>query len=62
MPHPLTEADLQRMNDALAQIKDGLQQVQLAKMADIPTGESEQQLIEARDRINKIKQVYFPGR
>lgn len=62
MPHPLTEVHLDQINTGLAAVKDGRDQLVLAKAAGIDTGDAEQQLNTAEAKLLAIKQVYFPGR
>jgi hypothetical protein len=62
MPHPLTEEHLANINKGLAAVKDGREQLALAKQAGIDTGEAEQKLNDAERSLVAIKQVYFPGR
>lgn len=62
MDHPLNEQHYQEIVKALDTIKSGLSQVALAKQAELDVGNSETELIAARDKLLKIKNVYFPGR
>jgi len=60
--HPLTEEHLTRINEGIEKADSALRQVTLAKMAGIEMGAIEQEAKDARDKLLRIKQVYFPGR
>ncbi len=62
MPNPLTEDHLTQINQGLAAVKDGREQIALAKLAGIDTADAEEKLNDAEKRLTAIKQVYFPGR
>jgi hypothetical protein len=59
---PLTEHHLTKLNDALAQLSVADRHLQLAKLAGLDVTQQEKQAAETRDRLLRIKQVYFPGR
>ncbi len=59
---PLTDQHLEDINNALAQLKVAEQQINLAKAAGIDVSQHEQDLKDTRAQLQKVKQVYFPGR
>lgn len=60
--HPLTEQHLDQINTALEHVRHGKHQAKLATMAGIDVTEQARQLDAMHDQLQKIKQVYFPGR
>ena len=58
---PLTAAHLAQINNALDAIKLGETQVQQAKRAGIDVSEQERTMSEAKEKLLKLKNVYFPG-
>ncbi len=59
---PLGEPDLERINQSLKQLDEAQVQADLAKRAGIDIGEEEGKIRETRQKLQRIKQVYFPGR
>ena len=59
---PLTEDHLNRINEQLANLQVAERDAETAKRADIPVDDQLNKIREARARLQKIKQVYFPGR
>jgi hypothetical protein len=60
--NPLTEHHLTDMNDALKKIDIARKQIDMAKRANISTGDLEDKLTATETQLRSIKQVYFPGR
>lgn len=58
----LDEDDLQRINDALAQIEDVQDVLLRAKEAQIDVSREESELQQLRQRLLAIKRAFFPGR
>lgn len=59
--NPLTQEDLTRINDSIAQLNDVQEQIRLARQAGIDVSEEEQETIKQREQLLKLKQTYFPG-
>lgn len=59
---PLTEEHYQQLRNALDQINQTKQQIELAKRAGIDVSASEAQLADTETKLRQIKSVYFPGR
>ncbi len=59
---PLTETDLDDINRALTRLEDANALIEKATMAGIDVQPFQQRSREARDRLMKIKQAFFPGR
>ena len=60
--NPLSEEHFQQIEQGLRAANSALAQVEMAKRAGIDTGDSEQRARDARDKLLRIKQVYFAGR
>ncbi len=58
---PLNEEHLRRINKSLADLDDAQIQVELAKRAQIDVADQEKQIREAREKLLRIRQVYFPN-
>jgi len=58
----LTDDHLQRINDSLAGLDKAAEHMRLAKLAGLDVSQMEAAANEARDKLQRIKQVYFPGR
>lgn len=61
MATPLTDADLQRINDNLLQLKDADEQAKVATAGGIDVSELKAQIAEQRAKLNKLKAAFFPG-
>ena len=59
--NPLTEADLTKIDDALAAIAIGEKQIELARRAGFEVADKEKELAASKEKLLQIKQVYFPG-
>jgi len=59
--HPLTEEDLVKINEGIDQFRNALTQIDLAERAGIDVAAQKQQAEEGLAKLQKIKQVYFPG-
>lgn len=59
---PLTETDLQQINEALAEIESAESIIAQAKQAGIPLERQEAQARETKEKLLRIKQAFFPGR
>jgi len=60
--NPLSEDDLVKINNGLIYAREGLRQIDLAKMAGLDVTAQEQQLRDYESKLLSPKQVYFPGR
>ena len=58
---PLGPEDLERINEALAQIDVLDQAIAKAERADINVSESKKIVEDAQVKLLRLKQVYFPG-
>ena len=58
---PLTAEHLNQIRNALDVIAIAEQQVELAKRAGIDVALAEQQLRDSKDKLLRLKNVYFPG-
>jgi len=58
----LTDDHLQRINDNLAGLDKAREHMRLAKLAGLDVSAMEEAEKDARDKLLRIKQVYFPGR
>ena len=59
---PLTENDLEQINNALAEIKSAEGIIAQAKAAGIPLERQEEMARETKEKLLKIKSAFFPGR
>lgn len=62
MPQPLTEADLQQIDQALGRSREAENLIARARQAGIDVGELETRNRDARERLRRIKGAFFPGR
>jgi hypothetical protein len=62
MANPLTESDLNKINDSLRRLDEADEMIRRAKTAGLDMASQEQQSRENRDRLQKLKQAFFPGR
>lgn len=60
VPGPLTEADYKKINDALASLENTHGEVQRAMSAGMDCAEYDRACQDMKDRLSKIKAVYFP--
>lgn len=58
---PFTPQDLTNLNGHLAAIETGFKHLNLARQAGFDVTEHHKALTENRDKLLKIKNVYFPG-
>ena len=59
---PLTENDLNQINEALVEIESAEGIIAQAKQAGIPLERQEVQARETKEKLLRIKQAFFPGR
>ncbi len=59
---PLSEQHFTQIQQALAALDRADRHIQMARMAGIDVALQEKASAEARDKLLRIKQVYFPGR
>lgn len=62
MANPLTEADLERIEDNLTQLKVADEQVKLAVQAGLDVTQMKETISGQRSQLLKLKQTYFPGK
>lgn len=60
-PNPLTEGDLEDINKALATAQDAQELIEMAAQAGIDVEAFRQRARDARDRLLRVKQTFFPG-
>lgn len=58
---PLTLEHLTQLRNAKDILQNSLNQIELAKRAGIDVSQQEQQVQDALAKIEKIRNVYFPG-
>lgn len=58
---PLGNQDLDRIKQSLSQLDEAQAQIDLAKRADFDVADQEKQIRDARTKLQKIRQVYFPN-
>jgi hypothetical protein len=58
---PLTADHLEQINNALSVIAVAENQVAMAKRAGINVDAQEAQLSDSKDKLLRVKNVYFPG-
>ena len=58
---PLTENDLNRINEALTEIESAEGIIAQAKQAGIDLSRQEAQARETKEKLLRIKQAFFPG-
>jgi len=58
----LTESDLQRINDALDRLESAQLTIDKAQEAGFDFSRQRERVQEARGRLLRIKQTFFPGR
>lgn len=59
--NPLNETHLRKLNSGLAKLDDAERSIERAIRAGIDVGDQRQQTRDAREKILRIKQEYFPG-
>ena len=62
MANPLTDTDLDLINDNLLQLKVANDQIKLAQQAGLDVTCLKQQASDQQAQLLKLKQTYFPGR
>lgn len=60
--NPLTETHFNNIVEGIRRADEAIAAAEKAALAGIDLSSVRQQAIEARDRLLKVKQVYFPGR
>lgn len=60
--NPLKEEDLGKINQQLENLEVAQAQIELAAQAGFDVDDRRTRLSETRDRLQRIKQTYFPGR
>jgi hypothetical protein len=60
--NPLTEAHFQEIQRGLAAVTEAENQIKLAALAGIDLKEIAADVADAKDKLTRIKGVYFPGR
>lgn len=58
----LDENHLQQINEGITKAREGLAHIALAKMAGLDFSAQEAELNKSLDTLQRLKQVYFPGR
>lgn len=58
---PLTDSHLSQINNGLALINQAESQAILAKQAGIDVSAAEAIIAQAKDKLVRLKNVYFPG-
>lgn len=58
---PLGDKELADIKQSLKQLDEAQEQVNLAKRAEFDVSAEEQKIREARTKLQKIRQVYFPN-
>jgi hypothetical protein len=58
----LSETDLTRINQALAQLDRADQVIDMANRAGIPVDQFQKDAKDRRDKLLRIKNTFFPGR
>lgn len=61
-PNPLTEQDFDDINRALDTAKDAQELIEKAAQAGIDVEVFRQRARDARDRLLRVKQTFFPGK
>lgn len=59
---PLTERDLEQINQALVEIESAEGVIAQAKQAGIDLSRQETEARETKEKLLRIKQAFFPGR
>lgn len=59
---PLKEGDLQNINEAIKRLDDAQSLIEQATRAGINVEVFKKRQLEARDRLTKVKQAFFPGK
>ncbi len=59
---PLTERDLEQINNALVEIENAEGIIAQAKQAGIDLSRQENDARETKEKLLRIKQAFFPGR
>lgn len=58
---PLNDRDLEAIKSSLKQLEEAQAQVDLARRADFDVSAEEEKIKQARAKLQKIRQVYFPN-
>jgi len=58
--NPLTNVDLDKINQGIAHAQKALAQIELAKRAGLDVSTQEQQAQATLEQLKNLKQVYFP--
>ena len=58
---PLTQEDLAEMKNRLLQLDEAERQAKLAQQAGLDVKDQMAQIRDLRDKIQKLRQTYFPG-
>lgn len=61
-PNPLTDQDLDDINKALVTATEAQELIELAAQAGIDVDPFRQRARDARDRLLRVKQTFFPGK
>ena len=59
---PLSDRDLEQINNALVEIESAEQVIAQAKQAGIDLSRQETEARETKEKLLRIKQAFFPGR
>ena len=59
--NPLTEANLQEINGAIAKADDAKQLIEMARIAGIDVSSFTKRTEDAKAQLLRIKQGFFPG-
>ncbi len=57
-----TEQDLQRINEALAQLDTAQEIIEMGKQAGLDVEQQEERAREQRNQLLRLKNTFFPGR
>lgn len=61
-PQIFGEEDLQRIEQSLAELDAAREVIELGKQAGLPMEQFEERQRDARDKLLRIKNTFFPGR
>lgn len=59
--HPFTDDDKRRIDESLLEIDDAEHLIKKGRLAGLDLSEQERELKTTRDRLRKIKQVFWPN-
>ena len=62
VPNPLTDQDLQDLDRALQDSRDADELIEMAQRAGLDVKVFRDRNREARERLGRIKQTFFPGK